>query len=174
MTIIEFKEFLRDIGIYYERKAPGDGTTDAWYERIKKIPHEPLGWITDKIYDQSETYPRNIPNIMWAFYREWIQANPNKIALQNFFHCPDCDSEGVLYLTKTVNGHDYRYVARCRRCQQSSLRGLPEMTKGEAIAQGYTPTEQPKAGPIPTNATGEVNAIIYRLAHKSKMERAEV
>lgn len=170
MTIFEFKEFLKDIGIYYERKAPSDGTTEAWFERVKRIPAEPLEWITDKIFETFETYPKNIPNTMWAFYREWIQANPSKIAIENFFHCPECDGEGIINLTKNVNGYPYRYVARCKRCKQSDANGIPFMTRDEAVSKGYTVIEHSKAGPIPTHTKNEVNAIIYRMAHKARME----
>lgn len=171
MTIIEFKEFLRDIGIYYERKAPGDGTTEAWFERVKKIPSEPLGWIADRIFDSNETYPKNIPNIMWSYYREWILANPNKIATKNYFKCPECDGEGIIGLTKKANGYQYNYVARCNRCKQSDLHGIPYLSRSEAVAQGYTVIEQPKPSQIPTHSKDEIQAIIYRMAHNSKMER---
>jgi len=173
MTIIEFKEFLKDIGIYYERKAPNDGTIEAWFERVKKIPSEPIGWITDKIFEANETYPKNIPNTMWAFYREWVQSNPNKIAHKNYFKCPDCDGEGIINMSKTVNNYPYKYVARCERCKQSDLGGIDYISKIMAERHGYAVIEQPTQGPIPTHAKDEIHAIIYRMAHNSRNVRVD-
>lgn len=170
MTIIEFKEFLRDIGIYYERKAPNDGTTESWFERVKNIPGESVGWITDKIYDSFEAYPKNIPNTMWAFYREWMTANPHKVVSNHYFQCPACDGEGLITISKKVNGYDYDYVARCSRCKQSDINGIPYMSREDAEKGGYSIIAQPHQTQIPTHAKSDVEAIIYRLAHKSKME----
>jgi hypothetical protein len=133
----EFEDFLIDMGHFFERsKAPNSRTIDLWFEKIKAIPAESLKWITKKIQDEYEIWPRNITATLWAFYHQWLDAHPEKRAIETFFNCSDCD-EGLITAYKKKNDIKYRYVFRCSKCRQDHTKAYPIAARLELMNDGY-------------------------------------
>jgi len=136
MTLDEFTGIVTELSDFYERKQPKINTIDLWYQSIKRIPGEPVKWIARHIEDNYESFPKNIVSALWGGYTEWQQANPDKMAKESFFDCPDC-SEGLIFARKTKNNISYKYVFRCIKCKQSKCRSYPESSAAELKDNGY-------------------------------------
>ena len=125
MELFEFTTILKELSDYYERaKEPKHGTVELWFGKIRKIPSEPIKWIVRKIEDENDSFPRNLPGAVWGAYREWMQANPERMAVKNYFDCPDC-TDGLIWARMEKNGCRYTYVFRCARCKQSTVQVYP-------------------------------------------------
>jgi hypothetical protein len=126
-----------EIAAFYERKQqPSQKTFDIWFDRIKNVPSESLMWITRKIQDEYEYWPKNITATLWSFYHQWLDSNPDKRAIENFFDCPDCD-EGLITAYKEKNNTKYRYVFRCTKCKQNKIAAYPRASRVELLGEGY-------------------------------------
>lgn len=134
MELFEFTSMLKELSDYYERaKEPKHGTTELWFDKIRKIPSEPIKWITRKIEDENDSFPRNLPGAVYGAYREWLQANPDRISTRNYFDCPDC-TDGLIWARLEKNGQRYTYVFRCVRCKQSTVHAYPMVSRLELMA----------------------------------------
>ncbi len=144
MVRSELVSFLRDLGAYYQQKVqPIDKSIDIWLEKVQRVPAEALPWIMKKITDDFESWPRNIPSAIWAFYHAWLDAHPEKRAYIHDRKCDECDSSGTLsVLKKTERGTFVSYVFRCGKCGQSNLSGIPAARIGTLLMNGYV--ERPK------------------------------
>lgn len=123
---------------YYERKEPRPGTLDLWFKKVQAIPDEPLKWITAKLFDENESFPRNFPAAIWAMFRAWQAAYPEKMVPAFLIECPDCSDGTIRAWRRNEKGIDYSYLFRCGRCKQSTIQAWPMMRKGELIADGYS------------------------------------
>jgi hypothetical protein len=137
MQMNEFTNLLNELSSFYERKEPKPTTIELWYHLIKNIPSEPVTWITKKIEENYESFPKNLTAALWSTYNEWQQVYPEKKAIENYFDCPDCH-EGLIIVYKKVNNYNYEYVFRCARCKQSRLRAYPLGGKKELLENGYS------------------------------------
>jgi hypothetical protein len=133
----EFETFTVKLSAFYERKVrPMHGTLDLWFEKVRRIPAEALPWMENKIYEESEGWPRNLTSTMWALYHSWLQAHPEKRSFKRDQFCPDCEG-GWLILEKQ---EDYRqptsYSAPCGNCKQ--IPGRNYLTLHQALSNGFT------------------------------------
>jgi DNA-directed RNA polymerase subunit M/transcription elongation factor TFIIS len=143
MEQFEFIKIIKDLCDYYERpKEPRQGTIELWFGKVKSIPSEPINWISKKIEDDYDSFPRNLPGAMWGAFREWQQANPHRMTEKQYFDCPEC-SKGLIYAKNIKNGHSYGYVFRCAMCRQSTVVAYPMALRTELQAD-YEVT--PKSG----------------------------
>lgn len=142
MELFEFTKILKDLCDYYERKEPKQGTVELWFEKIKRIPSQPIKWILHKIFDDHDAFPKNVPGALWASYREWQQANPDKVAVIDFFECPDC-VDGLIWVKGVHKDHVYGYVFRCAKCKQNHCQQYP-MAYREELKENYE--VMPKGG----------------------------
>lgn len=153
---------VKRLAAYYERpKAPSAESTDLWLDKVKFIPTEAVDWIMDRIMDQNETWPRNLPATMRACFEEWLFAHPEKRAYKtgSFNHCPDCN-DGLFRVQKMKNGYTYDYTFACARCGQGDYRAYPREFKHLLVMKGYediTP-KATKGRVIPMNTTPEALA----------------
>lgn len=137
MVRSEFEDFLIEIGHFFERsKSPSVRTIDIWFEKIKAIPFESLKWITRRIQDEYEYWPKNITATLWSFYHQWLDAHPDKRVIENYFDCPDCD-EGLITACKEKNSTKYRYVFRCTKCKQNRTPAYPKASRVDLLSEGY-------------------------------------
>lgn len=134
MELYEFTKLLKELTDYYERaKEPRPGTTDLWFGKVKNIPSEPLAWITSKIEAENESFPRNLPGAVWETYRAWMQTNPDRVSVKNYFDCPDC-TDGLIRARLEKGGQRYTYVFRCSKCRQSTAQSYPVASRIELMA----------------------------------------
>jgi hypothetical protein len=136
MTLFEFNATIQNICAYYQHSEPKGPTLNLWYDKVKNIPAEPIRWIEKKMFDEQESYPKNIPSMMWALYNTWLAANPHKRAMTEDKNCPDCEG-GWLAIEKQVDGYRQKisHSAACGKCKQ--LPSARYMTLQQAIEQGY-------------------------------------
>ena len=121
MNMPEFNFFLAKLTTYYERtKPPTPVTVAIWYDRVKLIKCESLDDIRYEIFQQMESFPKNLPNVMWDCYREWQKGNKEPAATTQK-QCDFCVSEGYIF---TQRGK-CRYVYRCGQCRQATEKGIP-------------------------------------------------
>lgn len=162
MELFEFTRVLKELTDYYERaKEPRHGTIELWFAKVKKIPGEPLPWIVSRIESENETFPKNLPGALWAFYREWLSANPDRVAHIQPRDCPDC-TDGLLWATIRKNGIQYSYVFRCCLCRQSMVQAYPLAGRRELGEDGYQvmPKEGwPYGGSKPKNLAEAVGMV---------------
>jgi hypothetical protein len=138
VELYEFSKILKELGDYYERaKEPRHGTIELWFDKVKNIPTEPIGWVISRIESENESFPRNLPSAMWGAYRDWMSSHPERVAHQTFHDCPDCN-DGVLPARKGTRGVDrYTYTFRCGRCKQSKTMAYPMATRMQLMSEGY-------------------------------------
>jgi hypothetical protein len=143
MNRFELSQFLTNLANYYERKTPSAGTTELWFSKVQRIPGESLKWIEDQIESSNELFPRNVPGTMWACFKTWQEANPDKVARRQDVFCGDGCDGGILYARKKKDEKDagdnpvtYTYVFGCDRCKQGPI-GYPRTRMFTLIADGY-------------------------------------
>ncbi len=120
MQIDEFSIFLKELCTYYERKVvPTVHATSIWYKRVKFMDSKALETVKFKIFENSEGFPKNIPNVMWEYYREW-KGSLAQETVKEYKPCSSCNGEGEIFLQKQhPSGQHYtNYVFRCDQCKQ--------------------------------------------------------
>jgi hypothetical protein len=137
MKLPELTDLVNELSLFYERKEPKPATVELWYRLVKNIPSEPIKWITKKIEENYEAFPRNLTAALWSSYNEWQQAYPEKKAIEKYFACPDC-KDGLILVYKLVNNYNYEFVFRCALCNQSRVRAYPKAVLKELLNQGYS------------------------------------
>lgn len=137
MNKIEFSSFVETLSTYFGAKAPGMKAVDLWFDMVQNIPAEALPWIENKICQEQDTIPRNLPKAIRELFEAWLQAHPEKRAFtQENRSCPDCEG-GWLALCKPVDGYrlPLSFSAPCGRCKQVPSRHY--LTLHQALADGY-------------------------------------
>jgi len=136
MTRFEFMALAESLAAYYSAKTPGSKTIDLWFDMVQNIPAEALPWIEQKIYQEHDLLPRNLPKAIRELFEAWLQANPEKRAHKESVDCPDCEG-GWLCLTRPVRGYKVppTFSAPCGQCRR--LRAGKYMTLSEAFAEGF-------------------------------------
>ncbi len=148
----EFTIFLKNLCAYYERKPVNPQAMDLWYDRVKLISADSLDTIRFQIVENSETFPKNLPNVMWEYYREWRQGK-NKSSDTIKQDCEHCNGEGEIFLQKKHPSGEYytRYVFRCDQCKQNKCSAYPWGNKVVLINHGYEPLPEMKGADSITN-----------------------
>jgi ribosomal protein S27AE len=136
----DFSRIISTLCEYYERREPKNAALEAWFARCKHIPIEPLDYIAQKIMENHETFPKNLPSAMRDTFTEWLQANPDKRAVKTFTNCPDCE-DGLIFTTKHQEKLKvkYKYVFSCGKCRQSEFRQYPTAMLFDLISDGHKP-----------------------------------
>lgn len=163
MELFDFTKLLKDLSDYYERKEPKQGTAELWFEKVKRIPNEPIPWITNKIYQECESFPKNLPSILWGFFSVWRDAYPEKIATRTLRDCPDCSDGTIRVWISREDGTRTSHLFRCGRCRQDTTRGWPMMSRDEMLSEGWEP-EPKNPLPGPYKKRQPVKAIIKEAA----------
>jgi hypothetical protein len=120
---------------YYERKEPKDETVSEWMQQCGRIPAVCSEWMIEHIKERYEGFPKNLPQVLFGMWGEWVRSNPQNIERREFMckeeHCRD----GLLFVYKDK----YRFAFRCERCNASELLGIPADTMERLILAGYIP-----------------------------------
>jgi hypothetical protein len=158
---VAFTRFVRDLCTYYERKIiPTAEAIDAWHQRVEKIPAEPLEWIAKRIQANSEGFPKNLPNTVWEHFREWGQANPEKISRRSTIcRAEHCNGAGYIFSVREYEkGASGEYVFRCLVCNQAQETTIPYFSN-QHIRDGFKPVKQRKPE-VTTHSTRELASMI--------------
>lgn len=140
MLLFEFTSFLTALSNYYERKPPTPGTAELWFEKVKRVPAESLKWIETSITSSNEIFPKNLPNVVWACFRAWQDAHPEKRETKYEISCADGCDAGVLHVRKDreFGGQTFPsiYAFACARCNRGPV-GYPHARLRDLEAAGY-------------------------------------
>jgi len=145
MNNLTFAALVRELSAYYERRnLPSADTMELWMQRVKNIPEEAVSWIIRKIEEDSESFPRNLPAQIWAYYHEWLNTFPEKRAAHSYEvenDCKYCDGTGILIAYRTkVSGEKeicYSYLFRCGHCSRAMIEAWPIRTITELQEDGF-------------------------------------
>ena len=165
MLRFDFERLITELCDYYERKEPKLGTVDLWFEKVKSIPSEAMPWIIKKICHENERFPNNLPGMLAALFFSWRESNPDKVASQARFYCPDCEDGTIQTWKIGANGRCYSYLFRCARCRQDNTQAWPLAHRDELLRQGYEP-EQIERRAI---AHGSVSEVIAEVVENSEI-----
>lgn len=93
----EMTNAANQIAEFLGSPAPNATKIFAWMPKVERIPSEAIPYIVEKITDEADRMPANLPKAFREKFRLWQLENPEKTAqiVQN--GCPDCES-GVLFL----------------------------------------------------------------------------
>lgn len=87
----ELENFTNDLLAYFNQKVkPLPATGRLWFDEIQNIPSESLPFIFSSL-KKKESFPKNLPSIMWALFYQWRNENPDKKA---FNDCQECEGTG--------------------------------------------------------------------------------
>lgn len=140
MNKFELTQSLTNLANYYERKPPSPATVELWFEKVRTIPAEALQWIENQIESGNESFPRNVPGTIWACYKSWMEANPDKMSRRYEVSCPDGCDDGVVHVRKQkpFGGESltYTYVFSCSKCNRGP-QGYPHARLQDLLADGY-------------------------------------
>jgi len=139
MTENIFAHFLENVCSYFEKRQPSINTQDLWYDRARNIPDQAMDWLEKRIQEEFEMFPRNLPSVMWALYRRWLESDPTKQSEKTYFDCPECDGMGNIFLKKynELNNARYYYVFACARCGQNINKTYPRSRLPQLLKAGY-------------------------------------
>lgn len=119
MTKDDFKIFVRTVGNYYGYKdIVNQDRFGLWYAQLKNIPEIALKHISNRIFEDKDSMPRNLPKVVKIYFSEWLSYNPERATSGKANTlCEDCSSTGLLFYEKFSDGRVYRFVARCAACE---------------------------------------------------------
>ena len=114
MTRLEFVEFLERVSTYFGAKRLMDEKRiESFYDQCHHVPHEALGWIEDRIYQEQDSMPRNLPKYIRALWLQWQDLNPERMVREPVeCNAPGC--EGGYIFVRHREG--WTAVAYCDRC----------------------------------------------------------
>lgn len=131
---------VRNLCTYFERKVtPTPQAIDMWFDRVKKIPDEPVDWIVSRVKELQESFPKNLPNMLWELYREWLASRPEKQAHRHV-DCDKCNGDGYVFALRFDDkGRHFQYAFRCPACDQAPELGIPFWSPQKHITDGFHP-----------------------------------
>ena len=92
---------------------PGDACVKAWLEKVERIPSEALPFIVQKITDDADRMPTNLPKLFRELFQRWQNemATPQQMR-QVASGCPDCEG-GILWLVHSLSGKTATVFCAC-------------------------------------------------------------
>ena len=174
-----FIAMVRKLCDYYERKPPSANAVDLWLSKVERYPDECIPWMVRTITDRFERFPANPPNVLKAFWEEWLREHPEKFAHGDaVMRCSDpwCreHGDGLLHVwRRDEDGLVRVFVFRCKTCGGRGA-NYPPATAGELQARGYeldtiesilTRTVQPKSR---ERIRREMATLMGKMKHKAE------
>ena len=156
MTLSEFSEAATHIADFLGASAPTATKLMAWMPKVENIPSEAVGYIIEKITDEADRMPANLPKAFREKFRAWQMEHPEKVARVVEPGCADCES-GVLYLEK-----DGQTAAIFCQCYSGDSGYVGRTTLAYMQRNGWRSTKVDKLGPD----------YVEKSALKSQMARA--
>jgi hypothetical protein len=141
MNESEFSQAANDIAVFLGASAPTATKILAWMPKVERIPSEAIGYIVEKITDEADRMPANLPKAFREKFRLWQMENPEKTAqiVQN--GCPDCEL-GILFLER-----EGKTSAVFCQCYDGDTGAIGRTTLAYMQRQGWRSTKADKLGP---------------------------
>lgn len=141
MTSSEFSEAAAHIAEFLGATAPTATKLMAWMPKVENIPAEAIGYIIEKITDDADRMPANLPKAFRQHFRAWQMEHPEKVARVVEQGCRDCE-QGILFLEK-----DGQTAAIFCQCYSGDAGYLGRTTLAYMERNGWRSTKADKLGP---------------------------
>ena len=141
MTSSEFSEAASHIAEFLGASAPTATKLMAWMPKVEHIPAEAIWFIIEKITDEADRMPSNLPKAFREKFRAWQMEHPEKTAHVVEQGCADCES-GVLHLER-----DGVTAAIFCQCYSGKAGYVGRTTLAYMQRQGWRSTKADKLGP---------------------------
>ena len=141
MTEQELTQASNQIAEFLGSPAPTATKIFAWMPKVERIPSEAIGYIVEKITDELDRMPPNLPKAMREKFRLWQAENPEKNAQIVQRGCPDCEM-GILFLER-----DKKSAAVFCQCYDGDTGAVGRSTLAYMERQGWRSTKADKLGP---------------------------
>ena len=161
MNESEFSQAANDIAVFLGASALTATKILAWMPKVERIPSEAIGYIVEKITDESDRMPANLPKAFREKFRLWQMENPEKTAQIVQKGCPDCEL-GVLFLER-----EGKTAAVFCQCYDGDTGAIGRTTLAWMQRQGWRSTKADKLGP----EYGDKAAIKAQMAQARQDER---
>ena len=143
-------------------KAPGPAVIDSWAPKLATIPSEAIGFILNKIQDECDSIPRNLPKAFRDLYRQWRASNPQKETERE--GCQDCEN-GRLFLERVrQDGTVETGSCFCAACTPGDPGRVGKAYLSDMEARGWRSTKARTIGP----GFGDVTELRGRLSRARK------
>lgn len=141
MTEQELTQASNQIAEFLGSAAPTATKIFAWMPKVERIPSEAIGYIVEKITDESDRMPANLPKAFREKFRLWQMENPEKTAQIVQKGCPDCEL-GILFLER-----EGKTAAVFCQCYEGDTGSIGRTTLAHMQRHGWLSTKADKLGP---------------------------
>ena len=141
MNDVEFSQAANHIAEFLGASAPSATKLMAWMPKVESIPTEAIGYIIEKITDDADRMPANLPKAFRQHFRAWQMEHPEKVARVVEQGCADCE-QGILFLEK-----DGQTAAIFCQCYSGDAGYLGRTTLAYMQRNGWRSTKGDKLGP---------------------------
>ena len=157
----EMTNAANQIAEFLGSPAPNATKIFAWMPKVERIPSEAIPYIVEKITDEADRMPANLPKAFREKFRLWQMENPEKTAQIIQKGCPDCEM-GILFLERNKQ-------TACIFCQcyDGDTGAVGRTTLAYMERQGWRSTKADKLGPD----HGDKSAIRAQLSQARHDER---
>jgi hypothetical protein len=140
-----FSDFVKSLALHFGQEKyvePGQQTKmrlTSWFDQVKDLPSESLGWMAGQIKRNNEFFPRNLSKTMLELWPGWKSENPDKLLPINQ-QCRDCHDclDGVLY---AWTWRDNRLLTAAFRCScgkaANDFPAMPMTCKADLETNGW-------------------------------------
>lgn len=141
-----FAHAVNEIAAFLGSKEVPPHTKAAWFDKVQNIPDEALPYIVEKITDEVDAMPRNLPKVFKEKFRAWQMDNPGKCVVVEQQGCRDCES-GILFLERTDERGGVHTGCIFCQCYQGNAGYLGRSTLAYMERQGWRSTKAKTIGP---------------------------
>jgi hypothetical protein len=120
-------------------------TKMAWLDKVKHIPDEAVEFIVEKITDEVDARPRNMPKAFREKFSLWLRENPDKAAGAEQSGCSACEN-GILFLERIRGGKKETASVFCR-CYRGTTGKVGRASLHDMQLKGWRSTKADTVGP---------------------------
>lgn len=114
MTHADLTQAVTELTVYLGAKMPPDAAVKAWLAKVERIPSEAVPYIVQRITDDADRMPANLPKQFRALYGEWQAEHTTSTTPIQQTGCGEC-IEGILWLEKPGTGETAVIYCTCYR-----------------------------------------------------------
>lgn len=131
MTHADLTHALTEITVYLGAKMPSDAAVKAWLAKVERIPSEAVPYIVQRITDDADRMPANLPKAFRELYSQWLSEHPERAPREQKHFCGQCD-DGILWLRR---GHIT--AAKFCACYRGNAGQIGKATVAMMQAEGW-------------------------------------
>jgi len=119
-----FNDFVQELALHFGQDKyiqPSDMTSKrlkSWYNQVQTLPDDCLQWISDKIKNSYEWFPRNLSKTVIELYETWKKETAYKTKTEQV-DCGVCFNSGWIVASYLDKRNYWQSVAfRCGHCKR--------------------------------------------------------